>query len=121
MSNNPKTKPMRIAKFNVPVSVLTEFQYYINAKGLKSKIISKKDDMCNIEIPYTKEQASIIDELEELVNVLVVVTMASMTALSYLIAAAQKSESHKNTSSKATNGKACFFKDFVTQNVKSKS
>jgi hypothetical protein len=118
MSNNLKTKLMRTAKFNVPVSVLTEFQYFINAKGLKSTIASKKDDVCNIEIPYTKEQVSIIDELEELVNVLVVVTMASMTALSYLIAAAQKSQPPKKTSSKATNEKPCFFKDFVTQNVK---
>lgn len=112
---------MRIAKFNVPVSVLTEFLDYIDAKGLKGTIISKKDDMSSIEIPYTKEQASIIDELEELVNVLVVVTMASLTALSYLLVAAQKNQPQKNTSSKAGNRKVCFFKDFVAQNVKNKS
>lgn len=69
---------MRAAKFNVPVLVLPEFLDYVNTKGLKSTIVSKKDDVYTIEIPYTKEQAPIIDEMEELVKVLVVLTVVTI-------------------------------------------
>ena len=68
---------MRVAKFTVPVFVLTEFLDYINKKELKSTIVSKKANMYNIEIAYTKEQAPVIDEMEELVDVLVVLTLVS--------------------------------------------
>lgn len=109
---------MRVAKFNVPVFVLTEFLDYINTKGLKSTIVSKKDDMYNVEIAYAKEQAHIIDEIEELVDVLGILALVFISALSYLVAATQKSRPKKTASSKNDNRKHCFFKDFVTQNVK---
>ena len=82
---------MRTAKFIIPVSVLTEFLDYINSQGLKSTIVSRKEDVCDIEIAYTKEQAHIIDDMEEFVNLLVGLVLASITALAYLVEAAQKS------------------------------
>jgi hypothetical protein len=109
---------MRVAKFTVHVLVLTEFLDYINKKGLKSTIVSKKADVYNIEIAYTKEQAHIIDEMEELVDVLVVLTLVSLSALSYLAAAVQKRQPKKPAPLKTTGKKHCFFKDFVAQNVK---
>lgn len=108
---------MRVAKFTVPVFVLTEFLDYVHTKGLKSTITSKKQDVYTIEIAYTKEQAPIIDEMEELVDILVVLTIVSLSALSYLVAATKKSPP-KKVVSKTVNKKECFFKDFVAQNVK---
>ena len=109
---------MRIAKFTVPVVVLTEFLDYINSRGLKSTIVSKKEDVYHIEIPYTKEQESIIDEMEELVDVLVALVAISITALSYLAIEVQKNRTKKSTTVKSVNKNYCFFKDFVNQNVK---
>ncbi len=82
---------MRTAKFIIPVSVLTEFLDYINRQGLKSTIVSRIEDVCNIEIAYTKEQAHIIDDMEEFVSLLLGLVLASITALAYLVEAAQKS------------------------------
>ena len=82
---------MRTAKFIIPVSVLTEFLDYINSQGLKSTIVSRIEDVCDIEIAYTKAQEHIIDDMEEFVNLLVGLVLASITALACLVEAAQKS------------------------------
>ena len=109
---------MRNAKFNVPVIVLPEFLDFINSKGLKSTIVSKKDDVYNVEIPYTKEQAHIIDEMEELVEVLVVLTVVTLSALSILAAASQNQQAKKRSPSKTLNKNHCFFKDLLLKNEK---
>jgi hypothetical protein len=109
---------IRIIKFTVPASVLTEFLDYINSKGLKSTIGSKKEDMYEIEVAYTKEQEPIIDEMEALVGVLVVLALASLSALSYLAEAAQKSPVQNTALEKPADKKQFLFKDFVSQNVK---
>lgn len=110
---------MRVAKFNIPVFMLTEFLNYIHTIGLKSTIVSKKEDVYHIEIPYTKEQASLIGDMEELVDILVVLTIASLSALSYLVEASRKSQPKKSIPTRRTiHKKHCFFKDFVAKNVK---
>jgi hypothetical protein len=109
---------MRTAKFNVHVCGLTEFLNYINSQGLKSTIVSKKDDVYNIEITYTREQAPIIAEMEELVDVLIVLASAFTAVLTYLAAAFQKRGTNKPAPSKTVNKKHCFFNDFIAQNVK---
>ena len=109
---------IKTAKFNIPVSMLTEFIDFINSQGLKGTILSKKDDMYNIEIPDTKEQSYIIKGMTELVGVFTTLALVSLSVLSSLAAAAQNSQAKKPAPAKAVNKKYCFFKDFVTQNVK---
>ncbi len=110
---------MRVAKFTVPVLVLTEFLDYINAIGLKSTIVSKQADAYNIEVPYTKEQAPLIEDMKELVDVLVVLVLASLSALSSLATAAQKRQVKKPAPLKTVN-KKYRFNAFLFQNVKHK-
>jgi hypothetical protein len=116
---------MRVAKFKVPVSVSKEFFEYTNKKGLQCNIVSTKETEYEIEIPFTKEQYPIIDELEELIGLLVTLTIIGITTLSCLAVEIEKQllekiEAHKNkqkksSNDKATNGKHCFFKDFAAK------
>ena len=116
---------MRVAKFKVPVSVSKEFFGYTNKKGLQCNIVATKEAEYEIEIPFTKEQYPIIDELEELIGLLVTLTIIGITTLSFLALEIEKQllekiESHKNKQKKSsiektTNGKHCFFKDFVAK------
>jgi hypothetical protein len=116
---------MRVAKFKVPVNVSKELFEYTNNKGLQCNIVATKEDEYELEIPFTKEQYPIIDELEELIGLLVTLTIIGITALSYLAVEIEKQllekiEAHKNkqkksSTDKATNSKHCFFKDFVVK------
>ena len=109
---------IKTAKFNIPISVLTEFIDFINSQGLKGTIVSKKDDMYNIEIPYTKEQAYIIEGMKELAEVFSTLALVSLSVLSSLAAAGQNSQAQKPAPAKTVNKKHCFFTDYVAQNVK---
>jgi hypothetical protein len=56
---------MRTSKFDVPVEVLTDFLDASCDKGISSTIVSRTRNEYKIEIDYEKEEASLIDELEE--------------------------------------------------------
>jgi hypothetical protein len=108
---------IRTAKFDIPANALTEFIDFINMQGLKPRILSKKDDMYKIEIPYTKEQSHIIEGINDLLYVLTTLALASLAALASLSAAAKNNQT-KIASQKAAQNTPCFFKDFIKQNVK---
>ena len=55
-----------------------------NERGLKGTVTSKKDDICVIEITYTKEQASIIDETEKIIDVFIVLAVFYQSLYPYL-------------------------------------
>lgn len=113
---------MRVAKFKIPVSVFPEFLKYTQPLGLKSTVISTKEEMYEIEIPFTKEQNSLIDELEQLIEVFLLVSVIGIVALYALIEEAKKQSKEKTiakvkketaTSSGIKN--TCYFKDLLVQ------
>jgi hypothetical protein len=116
---------MRVAKFKVPVSVSKEFIDYTNKKGLQCNIVATKETEYEIEIPFTKEQYPIIDELEELEDLLDTLTIIGITTLSLLAAELEKqllekmelnkSKEKRSSAEKTTSEKHCFFKDFVAK------
>ena len=107
---------IRTAKFDIPANALTEFIDFINMQGLKPSILSKKDDMYKIEVPYTKEQSHIIEGINDLLYVLTTLALVSLTALASLAAAAKSNQA--KTSSDRSKDTPCLFKDFILQKVK---
>lgn len=56
---------MRVAKFDVPEAVLSDFLAVVSEKGLESRVGSKRRDEFKVEVEYDKDEADTIDELEE--------------------------------------------------------
>ena len=109
---------IRTAKFNIQEHLQTEFNELINERGLKDTVISKKDDICVIEIIYTKKQTPIIDEIEKIIDVFIALASVYTSVLSELAKEAQKNQAKKVVSTKTVGKQQCFFKDFAAQNVK---
>ncbi len=109
---------IRIAKFNIQEVLQPEFNELITERGLKGAVISKKDDVCVIEITYTKEQTPIIDEIEKIIDVFIALALVCSSVLSDLAKEAQKSQAKKTVSTKTVGKQECLFKDFILQNVK---
>ncbi len=107
---------IRTAKFDIPANALTEFIDFINLQGLKPSILSKKDDMYKIEVPYTKEQSHIIEGINDLIDVLTALAIVSVSVLASLAAAAKNSRA--KTGSEIAKITPCLFKDFILQKVK---
>lgn len=107
---------IRTAKFNIQENLQTEFNELINERGLRGTVISKKDDICVIEIIYTKEQTSIIDETEKIIDVFIALASVCTSVLSDL--EAQKNQAKKVVSKKTVGKQQCFFKEFAAQNAK---
>ncbi len=107
---------IRTAKFNIQENLQTEFNELINERGLRGTVISKKDDICVIEIIYTKEQTSIIDETEKIIDVFIALASVCTSVLSDL--EAQKNQAKKVISKKTVGKQQCFFKEFAAQNAK---
>ena len=106
---------MRVAKFNVPVFMLTKFLDFINKQGLKSTIVSKKEEIYQIEIPFMIGQAPIIGEMEELVEVLAILVLGSVTALSRLVTMTESIQSKKSGNQKQTIKKVVFSKILLSK------
>jgi hypothetical protein len=113
---------MRVAKFNIPVIVFPEFLKYTQPLGLKSSIISTQQDLHEIEIPFTKEQNSSIDELEQVVEVFLLASAIGIIALNILIEEISKSteiktstKAKKETSTKSDVKDSFYFKDLLQQ------
>ena len=113
---------MRVAKFNIPVIVFPEFLKYIQPLGLKSTIIKTQQDLHEIEIPFTKEQNSSIDELEQVVEVFLLASAIGIIALNILIEELSKStemktstKAKKETSTKSAVKDSCYFKGLLQQ------
>jgi len=109
---------IRTAKFNIQENLQPEFNVLINERGLKSTVISKKDEICVIEIIYTKEQTPIIDETEKIIDVFIALASVCTSVLSELAKEAQKNQNQKAVSKKTVGKQQCFFKDFAAQYVK---
>ncbi|MHB8260348.1 MAG: hypothetical protein ACYDCN_05710 [Bacteroidia bacterium] len=86
---------IRTAKCIIPAGVQEEFNDFINAKGLKGVFIPAKDDMCAVEITYSKSQAAIIDEIEEVIVVFTALGLICASTLSAMISNAQISQDKK--------------------------
>ncbi|HEX7413660.1 MAG TPA: hypothetical protein VF411_06395 [Bacteroidia bacterium] len=86
---------IRTAKCTIPASVQPEFNDYINTKGLKGVFTPIKDDMCLVEITYTKNQTGIIDEIEEAITVFTALALVCVSALSSMVSTAQISQDKK--------------------------
>ena len=56
---------MRKVQFDVPADVLAEFVDAASSKELNSRITGRDEDSYEIEIEYTKDEAELIDELED--------------------------------------------------------
>ena len=86
---------IRTAKFSIPASMQEEFNDVINMKKLKAVVIPTKNDMCLVEITYTKSQTAIIDEIEEAISVLTAFALVCVSTLSSMVAKAQESKGKK--------------------------
>ncbi|MHB8259996.1 MAG: hypothetical protein ACYDCN_05125 [Bacteroidia bacterium] len=86
---------IRTAKCTIPASVQPEFEDVINMKGLKGMFIPIKDDMCLVEITYTKSQTAIIDEIEEVIVVFTALGLVCASTLSAMISNAQINQDKK--------------------------
>ncbi|MHB8258703.1 MAG: hypothetical protein ACYDCN_00345 [Bacteroidia bacterium] len=86
---------IRIAKYTIPTGVQPEFNDFINMRELKGTVISTKDDMCTVEITYTKSQTGIIDEIEEAITVFTTLALVCVSALSSMVSTAQISQDKK--------------------------
>ena len=109
---------IRTVKFNIQENLQTEFNELINERGLTGTVISKREDICVIEIIYTKEQTPIIDETEKIIDVFIALASVCTSVLSDLAKEAQKNEAKKVVSNKTVGKQQCFFKEFATQNAK---
>jgi len=108
---------IKTAKFDIPVNALIEFIDFINNQGLKATVILKQDDMYKIEIPYTKEQSHIVEGIQDFMDVMATLALASLSVLNSLIEAGKNIQT-KTTSKKPVQKSSCIFKDFILQKEK---
>jgi len=86
---------IRIAKISIPAIAQEEFNDFINMKKLKAAVISTKDDMCLVEITYTKSQTAIIDEIEKNLSEITALALVCISALSAMVSKPQESKDKK--------------------------